>query len=73
MGSKNDHDVSTYCDSLARMGYVTASINYSPDNFGASGHAEYYKLLGEITLPHNLLLDAHVGRQNVKKKHERNL
>ncbi len=32
VGNKGDADVSTWCDSLARLGYACASINYRLDN-----------------------------------------
>jgi uncharacterized protein (TIGR02001 family) len=46
---------------------LTASINYSPDNFGASGDAQYYKLAADIPLPHDFSLSTHIGRQAIEK------
>lgn len=45
---------------------VAASINWSNENFGDSGKAEYYKLSAEAPLPKGFTIDAHVGRQNVQ-------
>lgn len=44
---------------------LSVSMNYTPENFGNSGDAQYYKLAGEVPLPHEFTLSAHIGRQNI--------
>lgn len=44
---------------------VKASAAYTPENFGKSGDAQYYSLNGEVPLPHDFTLSAHVGRQYI--------
>ncbi|MET0155885.1 MAG: TorF family putative porin [Rickettsiales bacterium] len=50
---------------------VVATFNYSPDYFGGTGHAEYYRLGASAPLAFlpkkGFTLDGHVGRQNVEK------
>ena len=44
---------------------LTASVNYSPDNFGESGTAIYYALSTKIPLVYGFGLNGHVGRQTI--------
>lgn len=60
-----------YFEFVGSVGYdfevvsLSASLNYSPENFGESGDAQYYMLAAEIPLPHEFSLSAHVGRQEI--------
>lgn len=45
---------------------VAASFNYSPENFGDSGDAQYYKLSGKVPLSHGFTLDGRLARQEVE-------
>lgn len=45
---------------------TSASINYSPEYFADSGHAEYYALSIDVPLPYELSANAHVGYQNIE-------
>ncbi|MEK9644371.1 MAG: TorF family putative porin [Alphaproteobacteria bacterium] len=51
------------------FGYAsaTASVNYSPDNFGASGEAWYPKLALDVPVGKYLTLSAHVAKQYIEK------
>ena len=46
---------------------ATASLNYSPDNFGASGKAYYPKLALDVPVGKYLTLSAHVAKQYIEK------
>jgi uncharacterized protein (TIGR02001 family) len=45
---------------------TSASVNYSPNFFGDTGHAEYYALNVDVPLPQDFSLSAHVGYQAVE-------
>lgn len=45
---------------------TSASINYSPEYFGDSGHAEYYAANIDVPLPADFGLSAHVGFQEIE-------
>lgn len=45
---------------------TSATLNYSPDYFGASGHAEYYALAVDVPLPNEFVLNTHIGHQNIE-------
>lgn len=45
---------------------TSASVNYSPEYFGNSGHAEYYALGLEIPMPYDVTLSGHLGYQNIE-------
>jgi len=47
---------------------LSASVNYTPENFGKSGYAEYYKLAGEVPLQKGFNLIGHIGRQQIDKE-----
>ncbi len=70
-GADDDLDYDYY-EVSAALGYdfqvfsASASVNYSPDNFGDSGHAEYYALAVDVPLPHEFSLNAHVGHQDIE-------
>lgn len=46
---------------------LTGSINWSPDYFGGSGTATYYKLQLDVPVMNKVDLSAHIGRQNIAK------
>ena len=48
---------------------VTASLNYSPENFGDSGDAYYYKLAVDVPVPgvDGLALSGYVAKQDIEK------
>jgi uncharacterized protein (TIGR02001 family) len=46
---------------------LTGSLNYSPDYFGGSDDAFYYKLASEVPLPRGFSLSGHLGRQTIEK------
>lgn len=46
---------------------ATASVNYSPDNFGGSGTAYYPKLAVDVPVGKYLTLSAHVAKQYIEK------
>ena len=45
---------------------TSASVNYSPEYFGDSGHAEYYSFNVDVPLPQEFTLSGHVGHQNIE-------
>ncbi len=45
---------------------TSASINYSPEYFGNSGHAEYYAANIDVPLPHDISLSGHLGWQEIE-------
>lgn len=45
---------------------LTGSLNYSPDNFGSSGHALYSKVAVEVPLICNFALCGHMGYQSIE-------
>lgn len=61
-----------YWEAAAALGYdfgafsTTAAVNYSPDNFGGSGHAVYSVLYLDIPLPYSVNLNSHIGYQAVE-------
>ena len=65
-----------FWEAQAALGYdfgvasLTASINYSPDNFGDSGAAFYPKLAVEVPVPgiKGLALSGHVAKQYIDKE-----
>lgn len=71
--SSLDYD---FWEAQAALGYdfgvaaVTASVNYSPDNFGDSGTAFYPKLAVEVPIPgvKGLALSGHVAKQYIDKE-----
>jgi uncharacterized protein (TIGR02001 family) len=70
-GTDSDNNYDFY-EVSAAVGYdfdlfaVSASVNYSPEFFADSGHAEYYAAGVDVPLPHDLNLNAHIGRQNIQ-------
>ncbi|MBK9586612.1 MAG: TorF family putative porin [Alphaproteobacteria bacterium] len=65
-----------YWEFAASMGYdfevaaLTASFNYSPNNFADSGHAEYYALSADVPIYKELSLTAHVGHQEIDEEED---
>ena len=65
-----------FWEAQAALGYdfgvasVSASVNYSPDNFGESGAAFYPKLAVEVPIPgvKGLALSGHVAKQYIDKE-----
>ena len=61
-----------YTEASIALGYdfdlasVSAALNYSPDYFGDSGDAYYYVLSGNIPLPRNFAMTAHIGHQDIE-------
>lgn len=51
-----------------KVASITGTVNYTPENFGKSGNAEYYQLAGEIPLPKGFTLNGHIGRQMIDKE-----
>ncbi len=45
---------------------ASVSVNYSPEYFGNSGHAEYYAAGVDVPLPADLSLSAHIGWQEIE-------
>lgn len=60
-----------FWEGMVEVGYdfgvasVTGSINYSPNFFGDSDDAVYYKLGAAIPLPYELELSAHIAHQEI--------
>jgi uncharacterized protein (TIGR02001 family) len=46
---------------------ATASVNYSPENFGESGEALYPKLAVDVPVGKSLTLSAHVAKQYIQE------
>ena len=48
---------------------MTASLNYSPENFGDSGDAYYYKFAVDVPVPNveGLSLSGYVAAQDIEK------
>lgn len=71
--SSLDYD---FWEAQAALGYdfgiasVTASVNYSPENFGESGAAFYPKLAVDVPVPgvKGLALSGHVAKQYIDKE-----
>jgi uncharacterized protein (TIGR02001 family) len=70
-GADNNLDYDYY-ELSAALGYdfqvfsASASVNYAPDNFGDSGHAEYYALSVDVPLPSDFSLNGHFGHQEIE-------
>ncbi|MET0154959.1 MAG: TorF family putative porin [Rickettsiales bacterium] len=73
-GASRDVDYD-YIEMQGSLGYdlprasVKASFNYSPEYFGGSGHAEYYRVGASVPLTflsvEGFSADGHIGRQNI--------
>jgi len=61
-----------FTEGMAAIGYdfdvvsLQGSVNFTSENFGDTGDAQYYKLAADAPLPYEFSLSAHIGHQSIE-------